>query len=75
MYVVGYLPEVTKDGKEVWPRGEEETWKAGLKDVSTGMCFDVFGYRDSKSDVAFAELPQITNNIVHHVQTTLARQA
>ncbi|GJJ13879.1 hypothetical protein Clacol_008136 [Clathrus columnatus] len=31
----GYLPELTKDGKEIWPKGDEATWKKGLKDVST----------------------------------------
>lgn len=32
----GYLPELTKDGKEVWPKGDESTWKQGLRGVSTG---------------------------------------
>ncbi|KAF8488889.1 glycosyltransferase family 35 protein [Gautieria morchelliformis] len=51
----GYLPETTKDGKEIWPRGDEAAWKAGLRDVAS-------------------DVPQITENIVHHVQTTLAQQ-
>ncbi|KAF8519332.1 glycosyltransferase family 35 protein [Hysterangium stoloniferum] len=52
----GYLPELSKDGKEVWPIGDEATWKKGLRNVST-------------------DVPQITDSIVHHVQTSLARQA
>ncbi|KAG8929270.1 Non-essential glycogen phosphorylase [Tulasnella sp. 418] len=52
----GYLPEKTEDGKEIWPRGDEAIWKAGLRGVET-------------------EVPQLTKSIVHHVQTTLARQA
>ena len=27
----GYLPETDKQGKEVWPRGEEAVWKAGIR--------------------------------------------
>lgn len=52
----GYLPELTKDGKEIWPRGDEATWKKGLRGVST-------------------DVSQVTDNIVHHVQTSIARQA
>ncbi|KAJ1299939.1 hypothetical protein OPQ81_002607 [Rhizoctonia solani] len=30
----GYIP-ATEGGKEVWPRGDEKTWKAGIRTVST----------------------------------------
>ncbi|KIM29179.1 glycosyltransferase family 35 protein [Serendipita vermifera MAFF 305830] len=52
----GYLPEVDEQGQEKWPKGDEATWKAGLRGVDS-------------------DVPEITKNIVHHVQTTLARQA
>lgn len=29
----GYIP-TTEGGKEVWPRGDEKTWKAGIRSVS-----------------------------------------
>jgi hypothetical protein len=31
----GYIPEVDEKGEEKWPRGDEATWKAGLKGVDT----------------------------------------
>ncbi|KAG8852598.1 Non-essential glycogen phosphorylase [Tulasnella sp. 330] len=52
---MSYLPEKTEDGKEVWPRGDEKVWKAGLRGVET-------------------HLGAIEKSIVHHVQTTIARQ-
>ncbi|KZT58151.1 glycosyltransferase family 35 protein [Calocera cornea HHB12733] len=52
----GYLPATLKDGKEIWPRGDEKAWKAGIRGIPTNV-----------SD--------ITNAIVYHVQSTLARQA
>ncbi|KAG8934308.1 Non-essential glycogen phosphorylase [Tulasnella sp. 417] len=30
---LGYLPEKTEDGKEIWPKGEEVAWKSGLRGV------------------------------------------
>jgi starch phosphorylase len=29
----GYVPH-TEGGKEVWPRGDEKVWKAGIRGVS-----------------------------------------
>ncbi|EKM76820.1 hypothetical protein AGABI1DRAFT_130848 [Agaricus bisporus var. burnettii JB137-S8] len=31
--LTGYLPEVDVTGKEKWPKGEEEVWKAGMRGV------------------------------------------
>ncbi|KAG8992022.1 Non-essential glycogen phosphorylase [Tulasnella sp. 427] len=33
----GYLPEETKDGKEVWPRGDEAAWKSGIRGVEADL--------------------------------------
>jgi starch phosphorylase len=52
----GYFPETDATGKEKWPRGDEETWKAGLRSVDQ-------------------DVSDITKSIVHHIQTSLARQA
>lgn len=33
-YATGYLPEKDeKTGKEIWPRGDESTWKKGLAEA------------------------------------------
>ncbi|EJD43559.1 glycosyltransferase family 35 protein [Auricularia subglabra TFB-10046 SS5] len=53
----GYLPEKdAKTGEEVWPRGDPEAWKPGMR----------HGVE--------ADVTEINKNIVHHVQTSLARQ-
>ncbi|PVG00093.1 putative glycogen phosphorylase [Serendipita vermifera] len=52
----GYLPEVDDQGQEKWPKGDEQTWKAGMRDVDR-------------------DVNEISKNIVHHIQTSLARQA
>lgn len=31
----GYIPDVDEKGEEKWPRGDETTWKAGLKGVDS----------------------------------------
>ncbi|KXN85932.1 Glycogen phosphorylase [Leucoagaricus sp. SymC.cos] len=31
--LTGYLPETDASGKEVWPKGEEKVWKAGIRGV------------------------------------------
>lgn len=36
-YLTGYLPEVDVTGKEKWPKGEEEVWKAGMRGVDKGV--------------------------------------
>ncbi|KAJ8075811.1 Non-essential glycogen phosphorylase [Marasmius tenuissimus] len=35
--LTGYLPETDASGKEKWPRGEEEVWKAGLRGVDSDV--------------------------------------
>ncbi|KZS95388.1 glycogen phosphorylase [Sistotremastrum niveocremeum HHB9708] len=32
----GYLPDKDKSGKEIWPRGDEKTWKDNLRGISNG---------------------------------------
>ncbi|KAG8830805.1 Non-essential glycogen phosphorylase, partial [Serendipita sp. 399] len=51
-----YFAEVDEHGEEKWPRGDEKTWKAGLRGVDEAVT-------------------EITKSVVHHVQTSLARQA
>ena len=35
--LTGYLPEKDASGKEKWPRGDEKTWKDGLRPLDTGV--------------------------------------
>lgn len=32
----GYIPDKDPSGKEIWPRGDEKTWKEGLRGVDSG---------------------------------------
>ena len=32
----GDFPEVDDKGQEKWPRGDEKSWKAALRDVNSG---------------------------------------
>lgn len=34
-YLSGYIPEEDAFGKEKWPRGEEEVWKDGYRELDT----------------------------------------
>ncbi|PFH49284.1 glycosyltransferase family 35 protein [Amanita thiersii Skay4041] len=35
--LTGYLPETDASGKEKWPRGEEDVWKAGMRTLDTDI--------------------------------------
>ncbi|KAF7303281.1 Alpha-1,4 glucan phosphorylase [Mycena kentingensis (nom. inval.)] len=35
--IAGYLPETDVDGKEKWPRGDEQTWKQNMRGVETNI--------------------------------------
>jgi starch phosphorylase len=70
----GYLPEKDKSGKEIWPRGDEKVWKAGLADVQVKKgrhrttletIQDVLMHRT-------LDVPSITKSIVGHVQTVMS---
>lgn len=67
---VGDFPEVDEKGQEKWPKGDEKTWKAALRGVTTGEPLSSFLYPATDSS---ADSPDISKSIVHHVQTSLAR--
>jgi hypothetical protein len=68
---VGDFPEVDEKGEEKWPKGDEKTWKTALRGITTGEPFfspPYYTATDSSTDA-----PAISQSIVHHVQTSLAR--
>ena len=67
---VGDFPEVDEKGQEKWPKGDEKTWKAALRGITTGESLSslLFPATDSSADS-----PDISKSIVNHVQTSLAR--
>jgi starch phosphorylase len=67
---IGDWPEVDEKGQEKWPKGDEKSWKAALRGVTTGELFLSPLYPSTDSS---AESPEISKSIVNHVQTSLAR--
>jgi starch phosphorylase len=67
---IGDFPEVDEKGQEKWPKGDEKTWKAALRGITTGELFSLPLYPSTDNS---AEPPEISKSIVHHVQTSLAR--
>lgn len=67
---VGDFPEVDEKGQEKWPKGDEKTWKAALRGITTGesLSLPLYPVTDSSADS-----PDISKSIVNHVQTSLAR--
>jgi hypothetical protein len=68
---VGDFPEVDEKGEEKWPKGDEKTWKTALRGITTGEPFFSSPYYTATD--SSADAPEISQSIVHHVQTSLAR--
>ena len=82
--MIGYIPERDEaTGKEVWPRGDEKTWKKGLANappsdddsISNSIVHHVQTVRESFPAFVLSQGLGIAHaNAVCHEQT-LARQA
>lgn len=74
----GYLPEKDELGKEKWPRGDEQVWKDGHRELDTSKRLAIAGVRyadiDDSSFFLHQAVRSITRSFVNHVQTSLARQ-